>query len=286
LDVFCGPRPRARPARSARAYGARLNWQVSNEQLSQGTSSLKTGTLTNTNKVNVSGTGNTLDGETVSNTGYELLAPEIMSLFGELLGLKPLRDARVGELLEAGIGGEPDVPFEAPADFVIDAAKDPQCAHRVRNFFPGGFETSTDQRTARSRNKGTSRKALESGIRVIGMVDRLQLLDLAFGIILDHDFQRPQHCHAAQRRLVEVLPDAELEHADIDHAVGLGHADALDEFADRRRRHAAALQAGHRRHARIVPACDMAVAHQLGQHAFRQQRVGEVQPRELVLSRL
>ncbi len=35
----------------------------------QNASSLKNGTLTNTGKVNVSGTGNTLDGETVSNTG-------------------------------------------------------------------------------------------------------------------------------------------------------------------------------------------------------------------------
>ena len=78
---------------------------------------------------------------------------------------------------------------------------------------------------------------------------------------------------------------AELEHADIDHAVGLGDADALDEIADRLRRHAAPAQAGERRHARIVPAGDMAAAHQLGQHALGQHRVGEVEPRELVLPR-
>ncbi len=77
------------------------------------------------------------------------------------------------------------------------------------------------------------------------MVDGLELLDLAFRIILDHDLQRPQHRHAPLRRLVEVLANAEIQHADIDHAVGLGHADALDEFAHRFRRHAAPLQTGN-----------------------------------------
>jgi len=43
-------------------------------------------------------------------------------------------------------------------------------------------------------------------------------------------------------------------------AVGLGDADALDEIADRLGRHAAPAQAAKRRHPRIVPAFDMAVA--------------------------
>ena len=118
------------------------------------------------------------------------------------------------------------------------------------------------------------------------MIDRVEFLALPFRIILDHDFQRPQHRHAPQRGLVERLAHRELEHADIDHAVGLGDADALDEIADRCRRHAAPAQAGQRRHARIVPAVDMAAAHQFGQHALRQHRVGEIEPREFVLMRL
>ena len=40
-----------------------------------------------------------------------------------------------------------------------------------------------------------------------------------------------------------------------------------------------------RRHARIVPAVDMAAPHQLGQHALRQHGVVDVQPREFVLLR-
>ena len=43
---------------------------------------------------------------------------------------------------------------------------------------------------------------------------------------------------------------------------------------------------GNGRHARIVPAGDVAVAHELRQHALRQQRVGQVEAREFVLARL
>ena len=43
---------------------------------------------------------------------------------------------------------------------------------------------------------------------------------------------------------------------------------------------------GERRHARIVPAADMAAAHEFGEHALRQHRVGEIEPRELVLVRV
>ena len=118
------------------------------------------------------------------------------------------------------------------------------------------------------------------------MIRGFELLDLAFRIILDHDLQRPQHRHAPQRRLVEMLADAEFQHADIDDAVGFGDADALDEFADRRRRHAAPSQAGDGGHARIVPAADMAAAHQFGQHALRQHRVSQIEPGEFVLMRL
>ncbi len=76
-----------------------------------------------------------------------------------------------------------------------------------------------------------------------------------------------------------------LEHRDIDDAVGARDADAAHELADRGRRHAAPAQAGERRHARVVPAVDMALAHQLGEHALRQHGVGEIEPRELVLPR-
>ncbi len=108
---------------------------------------------------------------------------------------------------------------------------------------------------------------------------------LAFRIILDHDLQRPQHRHPPLRRLVENFADAEFQHADVDDAVGFRDPDALDEFPDRRRRHPAPLQAGDGRHARIVPAGDVAAAHEFGQHPLRQQRIGQIEPREFVLVR-
>src|ERR1700733_5591329 len=112
-----------------------------------------------------------------------------------------------------------------------------------------------------------------AGARIIGMVDRFEFLNLSFRIVLDHDLERPQYCHPALRGLVQNLADAEFEHADIDDAVGLGNADALDEFPDRGWRYAAPLHPRNRGHARIVPAGHMATAHEFGQNTLRQQRI-------------
>ena len=81
---------------------------------------------------------------------------------------------------------------------------------------------------------------------------------------------------------VQHIADRVVEHGDVDQAVGARHADRLDEIADRLRRHAAAAEPRKRRHARIVPAGDMAAPHKLRQHALRKHRVGQVEPRELV----
>ena len=83
-----------------------------------------------------------------------------------------------------------------------------------------------------------------------------------------------------------MLADGEIQHPHVDDAVGLGDADALDEVADRLGRHAAPAQAGERRHARIVPACHVTAAHQLGEDALRQHGVRQIEPREFVLMRM
>src|SRR5262249_35776614 len=106
------------------------------------------------------------------------------------------------------------------------------------------------------------------------MVDGLELLALSLGIVLDHDLERPQHRHATLGDAVEHLAYRELEHTDIDHAVGLGDADALDEIPDRLRRHAAPTQPRDGGHTRVIPGFDMAAAHELGEHTLRQHRVG------------
>ena len=71
----------------------------------------------------------------------------------------------------------------------------------------------------------------------------------------------------------------------LDQVVRLGDADAPDELADAFRRHAAPAQAGQGRHARIVPAGDMALPDQPDQPALRQHRMAEIEPGELILIR-
>ncbi len=97
--------------------------------------------------------------------------------------------------------------------------------------------------------------------RVVGMVDGVDLLELAFGIILDDDLQRTQNRHAPQGRFVENLAHGKVEHGHIDHAVGLGYPDPLDEVAHRLRRDTAPAQPCERGHARVVPARDVPATH-------------------------
>ena len=61
-------------------------------------------------------------------------------------------------------------------------------------------------------------------------------------------------------RAVQHVAHRMLALRDIHHAVGLRDADAADELAQRRRRHAAPPQPRQRRHARIVPAGHVPVA--------------------------
>ena len=105
-------------------------------------------------------------------------------------------------------------------------------------------------------------------------------------VVLDHHAQRAQHGHHARRALVEILADGVLEQRDVDQVLALGDADALAERADRLWREAAAPHADDRRHARIVPAGDVAFLDEREQLALAHDRVGEVQPGELDLARL
>src|SRR5256885_12512626 len=69
-------------------------------------------------------------------------------------------------------------------------------------------------------------------------------------------------------------------------SVVLGHADALAEGLDALGRVATAAQADDGGHARIVPAADDAVVHQMLELALAGDHIGQVQARELVLARL
>ena len=127
------------------------------------------------------------------------------------------------------------------------------------------------------------RDVARAAFRIGRVVGGWQPIHLPFRPVLDRDLQRVQHRHAAQRGLVQHVAHRGVELGRLDEVVGLGDADAPDELPDAFRRHAAPAQAGQRRHARIVPAGDMAVFDQPDQPALRKHRVAEIEAGEFVL---
>src|SRR5579884_276973 len=130
------------------------------------------------------------------------------------------------------------------------------------------------------------RNFARSGAGVFGIVDGVELLDLAFGIIVDNHLQRSQNTENARSAAVEIVTHTVFQPANVDDSVELGDADLLAEIADRFRRVAAAANTGDGRHARIVPALDVAVRHQFDQPAFAQDGVRQIQTSELDLLRM
>ncbi len=94
-----------------------------------------------------------------------------------------------------------------------------------------------------------------------------------------------QHAEASRRRAVEHGSNRVLELSVLDDAVRLRDPDHLGEVTDALGREAAPAQAGDRRHARIVPAANVALLDEPEQEALGQHGVGDVQPGELVLPR-
>ena len=106
--------------------------------------------------------------------------------------------------------------------------------------------------------KGTVRVPAAGVLRV---VDGLHLLDLALGVVLDHELERAEHREAARRRPVEDVPDLVLEHLDLDGGLALAaDADDVEEVAQALGREAAPAQRRDGRHARVVPAAHVALA--------------------------
>ena len=99
----------------------------------------------------------------------------------------------------------------------------------------------------------------EGGVRRV--IWRVELLYLARGVVLDCHFKRLEHRHSSGSPLIEDIPDRCVQNAIVDRAVGLRNPDAAYEPAHRLGRHTASAQARKRRHPRIIPARDMAVAH-------------------------
>ena len=118
-----------------------------------------------------------------------------------------------------------------------------------------------------------------------GMIQRPHHFDLVLRIIGQYDFERPHDRHAALGGVTQVLPNAVLKQCHLNRVLFLGHANALAEIAQCRRRVATSAHAGQRSQARIVPTTDHAIFHELVQLALAGKRIGEIQPGEFVLPR-
>ena len=99
-----------------------------------------------------------------------------------------------------------------------------------------------------------------------------------------HQLERVEHGHHAQGVLVQVLAHAVFEQGDIDQVVVLGHADLVDEIADRFGRIAAPAHPAQGGHARVVPAAHVPAFDQLLEEALAQDGVGQVEAGEFDLA--
>src|SRR5688500_7380738 len=77
-----------------------------------------------------------------------------------------------------------------------------------------------------------------------------------------------------------------LEHGNINNAVSFGYTNALAEVANRLRGVTPPSHTCERRHARIVPAADVSLLHELQELALAHHRMGQIQARELDLLRV
>mmetsp|Transcript_32865 Transcript_32865/g.103195 ORF Transcript_32865/g.103195 Transcript_32865/m.103195 type:complete len:666 (+) Transcript_32865:1087-3084(+) len=122
-------------------------------------------------------------------------------------------------------------------------------------------------------------------LRPLGVDRPFEHLHLALRPARHRHAQRVEHRHHARRLRVERRAHAILEHRVVDVVERLAHACPVDEQTDRLRRNASPPQPDESRHARVVPARDVPLAHELDQLPLREHAVLQVEPRELDLAR-
>ncbi len=132
----------------------------------------------------------------------------------------------------------------------------------------------------------SERHLSRAGTGILGVVDDVDLFNLAVGIVREHDLQRMQHRHHARRAPVQILADAVLELCDVDDVFLFRDANARAEVAERLGRVAATAQPGNRRHAWVVPARHVSLLHELQQLPLAHHGVIQIEAGELVLPRL
>ena len=190
---------------------------------------------------------------------------------GGIVGTGDFGDVAGGVLLAAGAGHE-----VAPAEADLLAGREAEI-FLLRDLHEIG--ALDEQRLGEGHFAG-------AGGGILRVVDGVELVDLAFGVVLDDEADRIQHRHEAGGGLVEVVADGVLEQGDVGEGIMLRDADRLAELAECGGRVAAAAHAGDRGHAGVVPARHALFLHELEQAALGHDSVGQVEAGELDLLRL
>src|SRR5690606_3741364 len=121
-----------------------------------------------------------------------------------------------------------------------------------------------------------------AGIRVVRVGRRLAGFTLAFRVVGDDELERVEHGDGTRCNRIEVVAQRLFKHAVVDAGIGLGDAQTFTEQPDGAGCVTAATQAGQRGQARVVPARDVAVAHQLQQLALAGDDVTQVEAGDVV----
>src|ERR1700677_1038951 len=122
-----------------------------------------------------------------------------------------------------------------------------------------------------------------AGGGVFGIVDGVEFLRPALGIISDDNLEGAQDGQAAQGAAIEVLANGVFQDGDIGDAIVFGDADVVGEMAQGFRGDAAAAQAGDGGHAGIVPGGDNFIVDELEELALAHDGVTEAEPGKFVL---
>ena len=129
----------------------------------------------------------------------------------------------------------------------------------------------------------TERNSPHSGIRILGIVDRIEFFGFSFGIICQHDFDGPEHGEPPCGYAIKFVAHGMFQQRHIGHARILRDADVVGERAQHAGRHTTPAQAGNRDHARVVPPAHQFFIDELDQFALADDRVGQIEPRKFIL---
>ena len=128
------------------------------------------------------------------------------------------------------------------------------------------------------------RQLAVSGTLILGIVLHFHLFDVPGFHVYQDELEWVENRHAAWRSAIEHLPHLVFEPGHVRDPLELGDSDILTEIADGLGREATPARTGKGGHARIVPAINLPLLHQLQQLALAYNGVVECKAGKLYLS--